>query len=255
MEELAAQAGVRVDTVRYYQARGLLPAPRREGRIALYDDAHLARLRRIRGLLDDGLTLALIGRLFEREARGPRADGSEPDGSLLDAVVEEHVGARVLTREELARESGVPEALLAAARSAGLLEPLHLEDEERYSEADLAMARAGLAILGQGFPLHELVTLALDHARSVQSVTERAIDLFDDHVRKPSGDDPEAIAAVTDAFRTLLPQITRLVALHFQRTLVNRALHRLEERGANADLRAALRATGQSRLEVSVAWR
>ena len=36
VEELAASAGVRVDTVRFYQGRGLLPAPRREGRVAFY---------------------------------------------------------------------------------------------------------------------------------------------------------------------------------------------------------------------------
>ena len=41
VEKLAAVAGVRVDTLRFYQARGILPAPRREGRIALYGDDHL----------------------------------------------------------------------------------------------------------------------------------------------------------------------------------------------------------------------
>ena len=35
VEELAATAGVRVDTVRFYQSRGLLPAPVRVGRIAV----------------------------------------------------------------------------------------------------------------------------------------------------------------------------------------------------------------------------
>ena len=248
VEELAALAGVGVDTVRYYQSRGLLPAPRRQGRAALYGEGHLARLRRIRELLGQGFTLALIQRVLGREA-GAGAD------SLLEAVVEEHVGGRVLTREELARESGVPEPLLAAAQAAGLIEPLQIEGEERYGEADLQMARAGLEILQHGFPLQELVQLAVEHARSVQHVTAAAIELFDDHVRKVAADDPEASARVTRAFRDLLPQVTRLVALHFQRTLVNRALGRLEARGENADLRAALAATDEASLEVSVSWR
>ena len=48
VEELARAAGVPVDTLRFYQARGLLPAPRRRGRVAVYDEDHGARLRRIR---------------------------------------------------------------------------------------------------------------------------------------------------------------------------------------------------------------
>ena len=38
VEELAARSGVRVDTLRFYQARGLLPAPERVGRVAVYGD-------------------------------------------------------------------------------------------------------------------------------------------------------------------------------------------------------------------------
>ena len=253
VEELARAGGVSIDTVRFYQARGLLSAPRREGRIAVYGDAHLERLRRIRELLDEGLTLALIGRVFAREAEAQAANGH--DENLLDALVSEHVGARTLTRAELAHESGVPEPLIAAVEQAGLIAPLDLEGEVRYSGADLEMARAALEILRTGFPLQEILGLAVEHARNVQSVTDRAIDLFDDHVRKAGREDRVHERAVSDAFRLLLPQVTRLVALHFQRTLTHRALSRLRDRGAPGDLRAALAATEERRLEVSVAWR
>ncbi|MFG2329441.1 MerR family transcriptional regulator [Streptomyces sp. NPDC048604] len=57
MEELAAQAGITVRTLRFYRERGLIPPPRREGRIAWYDDHHLARLRTIAALLERGHTL------------------------------------------------------------------------------------------------------------------------------------------------------------------------------------------------------
>ena len=36
VEELARQASVSVDTIRFYQKRQLLPPPEREGRIAWY---------------------------------------------------------------------------------------------------------------------------------------------------------------------------------------------------------------------------
>jgi hypothetical protein len=92
------------------------------------------------------------------------------------------------------------------------------------------------------------------HARNVQELCDAAIDLFDDHVRKtgPAANDPTAITGV---FRALLPQVTRLVALHFQRTLVSRALSRLEGKSQRDELEAALAATGSAQLDVEVTWR
>ena len=57
MEELASEAGITVRTLRFYRERGLIPPPRREGRIAWYDEHHLARLRTIAALLERGHTL------------------------------------------------------------------------------------------------------------------------------------------------------------------------------------------------------
>lgn len=57
MKELADAAGITVRTVRFYRERGLIPPPRREGRIAWYDSHHLARLRTIAALLERGHTL------------------------------------------------------------------------------------------------------------------------------------------------------------------------------------------------------
>jgi DNA-binding transcriptional MerR regulator len=247
VEQLAAAAKVRVDTLRFYQARGLLPAPRREGRAAIYVDAHLERLRRIRSLQQQGFTLSQIQRVLEN----PVLDAQEP---LLGALIEESIGERALTREELAVEAGMPEGLVLAAESAGLLEPVIVNGEPRFSEADLAMARAGLGLLEAGFPLQELLNLATRHARSVQSACDAAIDLFDDHIRKgnPGSDDGES---VTQIFKELLPQVTRLVALHFQRTLVNRALNRLRGKSEHRALVAALGESESARLEVEVTWR
>ncbi|MEV7726285.1 MerR family transcriptional regulator [Streptomyces sp. NPDC087917] len=49
--------------LRYYQERGLLPPPRREGRIAWCSDDHLTRLRLISDLLGRGYTVNGIGEL------------------------------------------------------------------------------------------------------------------------------------------------------------------------------------------------
>jgi hypothetical protein len=99
--------------------------------------------------------------------------------------------------------------------------------------------------------LDALLALSTRHANHVRAVADEAIDLFDDHIRK----DAAGGEVIAQAFRSLLPQITRLVALHFQRTLVNRALERLStsEGEDKVNLERALEATRASRLEVE--WR
>lgn len=68
--ELARESGTTVRNIRAYQDRGLLPPPRRHGRVALYGDAHLLRLRLIAGLLDRGYTLTSVGELLSAWERG-----------------------------------------------------------------------------------------------------------------------------------------------------------------------------------------
>ena len=250
VEELAERAGVRVDTVRYYQAQRLLPPPERRGRIAVYDPEHLDRLRRIRALRAEGFTLAVIKRLLDREDE----DLEDDDGALLEAVASEVLDERMLTREELARETGVPRALIRAAEMAGLVSPVRVDGEDRYGEAELEMARAGLALLDAGFPMHELLGLAVGHARNVRELTDAAIDLFDRHIRKTGGHRTDPLA-VRDAFETLFPLVTRLVAIHFQRTLVTRALDRLERSDDSEALSASLEAIESGSLQVAVDWR
>jgi DNA-binding transcriptional MerR regulator len=60
IDELAAATGVPSRTVRHYQWVGALPPPARKGRIALYGEEHLQRLRLIAQLQDRGLHLRAI---------------------------------------------------------------------------------------------------------------------------------------------------------------------------------------------------
>lgn len=244
VEELARAAGLRVDTVRFYQARGLLPRPRRAGRRAVYTGAHLARLRRIRSLQQEGLPLDVIRRVLgERRAAG-----------ALARALRAEQGSRSLSRAELASESGVPEALIRAVEEAGILEPVRTGGEVHYTEADLELARAALALLNERLPLPELLALAIHQAESVREVVDRAIELFDGHVRRDARGRELEPSAVVEAFRRMLPAVTALVAHHFHRTLVSRALARLERLGDREGLRHAVAATRDAgRLEVT--WR
>src|SRR6201992_3991163 len=70
IDELARVAGATVRNTRVYQDRGLLPPPRRAGRVGLYTDAPLARLPLIGQLLKRGYTFATIGELRSVWERG-----------------------------------------------------------------------------------------------------------------------------------------------------------------------------------------
>src|SRR5438105_12097912 len=65
IEDLAHESGVPVSTVRMYQARGLLPPPAKRGRLGFYGPGHLARMRLIGRLQDEGFSLAAIKQLAD----------------------------------------------------------------------------------------------------------------------------------------------------------------------------------------------
>ncbi|MGV0748531.1 MerR family transcriptional regulator [Mycolicibacter minnesotensis] len=60
IDDLARLGGTTTRNVRVYRDRDLLPPPRRVGRIALYNDTHLTRLRLITSMLDRGYTIAHV---------------------------------------------------------------------------------------------------------------------------------------------------------------------------------------------------
>ena len=62
--KLAQSAGVGVETVRYYQRRGLLAEPAAVGGYRRYDDHHLERLNFIKRAQGVGFTLEEIGELM-----------------------------------------------------------------------------------------------------------------------------------------------------------------------------------------------
>src|SRR6184192_3936279 len=73
IDELAAVARVPSRTIRFYQSTGALPRPRIRGRVAYYDESHIARLKLIGTLQDRGLRIRAIRELLVRADRGELA--------------------------------------------------------------------------------------------------------------------------------------------------------------------------------------
>lgn len=73
----AKAGGVGVETVRYYQRRGLLPVPDNGSGIRRYDSDDVRRLRFIRSAQAAGFTLEQIGELLLLDATDERARARE----------------------------------------------------------------------------------------------------------------------------------------------------------------------------------
>src|ERR1700733_4565678 len=70
IEELARLAGTTTRNIRVYRDRALLHPPLRVGRIALFNDTHLTRLRLITSLLDKGYNIAHVHEMLNAWEQG-----------------------------------------------------------------------------------------------------------------------------------------------------------------------------------------
>jgi DNA-binding transcriptional MerR regulator len=154
IDELAAATGVPSRTVRHYQWVGALPRPIRKGRIGLYGEEHLQRLRLIAQLQDRGLHLRAI-RDALRQAAHRRLSLEEWLGigeHLRQPWSEETPQA--LTEAELCRRLGDrPAGFVATLVRAGLLRrqgdqlaPVYLVPSPGLLDIGLKLYDAGLNI-------------------------------------------------------------------------------------------------------------
>ena len=106
--KLAALGGVGVETIRFYQRKGLLDTPTRESGIRRYGSGDLRRLRFIRQAQTAGFTLEEIRELLELDAGEDRSRARQLANAriqALDARIEELKRARDALKR-LARECG-----------------------------------------------------------------------------------------------------------------------------------------------------
>lgn len=89
--ELAKQAGVNVETIRFYQRRGLLEEPQKPlGGIRRYSQAHVRRIRFVREAQELGFSLDEVAELLALED-GRHCREAERIGSKKLATVRERL--------------------------------------------------------------------------------------------------------------------------------------------------------------------
>jgi DNA-binding transcriptional MerR regulator len=177
--ELARAADTTVRNVRVYQDRGLLPPPRRQGRIGLYNEAHLARLRLIGRLLARGYTFATIRELFEAWGRGKDLADTLGLREALTAPWNPEQPVR-MTRQEVARRYGLPFSPEAVDRAVGL--GMLIEDGPSYLVPSPSLFDAGAELVAAGVPLDVVLDLAAALQEDMSRVAERFIAVMLTHV-------------------------------------------------------------------------
>jgi len=212
VDQVADITGTTVRTIRWYQSEGLLPAPRRSGRVARYDSEHIARLEAIRDLQAHGLTLTAIRRLLDR------APGNAATTALafVKAAVAQSAepSAEIVSAREAADRLGMSpgDVETEVVEALGLAEVL---DDGRWRIIAPAAFEASAELGKAGVPLDRRIEIGRVLQEHSQAMAKAVVELFVDHLWRPSSldaGDPAAWSALTEAVERLRPLAAASVA-------------------------------------------
>ena len=229
VDELARAAGTSVRNIRAYQERGLLAPPQRVGRVAVYSDVHLARLRAIAALLERGYSLQNIGELVDAWERG---HGLGELLGLATAVASPFTDEvpTVVDLDELTDLFGLTTDAAAAAVLTEVLEMGLLEVEgERYRAPSPRLLHAGAELHRAGVPLQELLDEIRRLREDVERIAGRFVDLVVVHVFGPYRAElpPDAVRELAQVVQRLRPLAEMVVDAELARALEQHARARL----------------------------
>jgi DNA-binding transcriptional MerR regulator len=222
IEALASRAGSTVRNVRAYQDRGLLPPPGRQGRHAVYDSLHLARVRLIVRFLRRGYTLASIKDLLDAQQQGVGV------GGVLDLVTEvtgpwSNESPTVITEDELTRMFGVDDPVARkTAVELGLLE----REGDCYRVVSPRLLTVGAQLRASGVPLDEAIAHLKALRGAMEAVAAQFVALVARHIPiLKSNRFPEA----ADLVRRLRPLAQAAVDAELARAMRIEATRNLEK--------------------------
>ena len=225
VDEVAELTGTTVRTIRWYQSQGLLPAPRRSGRVAVYDADHVARLEAIRYLQSHGLTLtAILGLL----GRAP-GNASATALAFIKAAVAQtsETEAEVITVAEGALRLGIGDPGLVDPHLVEELGIVRVLDDGRWQVLAPAAFEAAAELAQLGVPLDVRVEVTRVLRRHTHAMAQAIVEMFVDYLWRPSEmtvrDDPATCATLADAVASLRTPASTSVASMFDTALAREA--------------------------------
>ncbi|RRO17588.1 MerR family transcriptional regulator [Saccharopolyspora rhizosphaerae] len=221
IDDLARAAGTTVRNVRVYQDRELLPPPRKEGRAAIYSDAHLTRLKLIISMLERGYAFAQI-----KEMIGAWESGRSLGDVLgLEETVADRTWAvespRAVTLGELRENFGaqVTPGTIKRVIDLGVLE----RRGRGFVTTSPLLYDAAVEMVALGIPLSDTLTIAEELLQKVDSLGDDLADLVKQHVvtRTSCAEDVTPfLADVIDRMRPLVFNALQAAAIRSAERLI-----------------------------------
>jgi DNA-binding transcriptional MerR regulator len=237
VEQLARDHDLPVSTIRLYQTRGLLPPPRREGRIAFYGPEHRRRLRLIAQLQERGFSLASIRELVDGMDAGQSLQAVLGLGSTAGTWLREESAQLTLAElvEHLPGVEPSPE-LIQRVSELGLIT---LDSDGTVTVDSPAFLDIGSQLVTMGVPGDTV----LDEYEHLRTLTDDIAGRFTDIFRRYYWDAFEAqglpadrIVEVTQALEQLGPLAEAVVTVALRHSLQDAAETFLGEQAARLDL-------------------
>ena len=204
VDDLARTSGVTVRNIRAYQERGLLHPPTRRGRVALFDDTHLARLKVITSMLSRGYTSDHISEMLNAWQSGMdlgQVLGIESALIYADA----HDEPRTVSKPTAVEVAGGVDDLKLLI-TAGLAEPAGA----RVKLLRPGHMKAVAEMRGDGMTTAQLLEVYQAVAPEVDRITEILVTAGAEHVAhlfdvgsEPTTGDLEDLVEMLQRFRSL----------------------------------------------------
>jgi DNA-binding transcriptional MerR regulator len=234
IDELARRCGTTVRTVREYQTLGVLPPPRKQGRVAVYGDRHVARLQAVARLQERGYSLAAIADLLSAWETGSTLPavlglGDAPTVGAIDEV------PVIVAADDLA--AGLPaifgtKRLARRAERVGLV---HVLDGGRYHVRSPALVQLVAELLEAGVSASQVLDVVEGITAHADALAGPAAALVQHHLMGATAD---GVPSDDDVQR--LRRVRLLLAQAAATTLVDRIGGVLTDEAADRPELAAL---------------
>lgn len=248
IDELARLAETTVRNVRVYQDRGLLAPPRREGRVGIYSEAHLARLRLIGQLLRRGYTFANIGEMFRVwERGGDLSDILGFESAIGDAWSDEIADYLTLNELQELFGKGVTPRTIKRSLELNVLE----RDGLRFRVPSPRLLHAGIELVRLGMSVDSVLDIAENLRDKVGGVAEHMVRRVAEHILAEHVPETlvesEEIAEIAELIRQVRPLAQQAVDAVLAQAMAEHINEVLGEQFADA--MEHLRTTNGSRNE------
>lgn len=205
IDDLAAAAGTTTRNVRAYRHRGLLPPPQMRGRVGIYDDAHLTRLRLIDVLLQRGFTITHIADFIDGWESGKDLADVLGLQRALTAPWSETTGTVTVPVADAEAMIGDPTQLQRLIRFG-----LARVEGEQCTFTDPGLLNGWVSLSEHGFDIRTLLDIHEHVHAAVDSVARTMIAAVKSHIVEqhgegwvPQGDEVGRVTTMLEILRTL----------------------------------------------------